>query len=81
MDEVVGADRVVVLNKGEIVLSGTPKEIFAKKEEIRALGLELPVSTIVADHLKENGIDLKAGVLTEQDLVDGLISWSEGLCK
>ena len=81
MDEVVSADRVLVLNQGQIVLSGTPKEIFAKKDEIRALGLELPVSTIIADELKNNGIDLKSDVLTEQDLVSELISWSEGLCK
>ena len=81
MDEVVSADRVLVLNQGEIVLSGTPKEIFAQKEKIRSLGLELPVSTIIADDLKNNGIDLKSDVLTEQDLVSELISWSEGLCK
>ena len=81
MDEVVSADRVLVLNQGEIVLSGTPKDIFAKKEEIRTLGLELPVSTIIADDLRQNGIDLKGDVLTENDLVSGLLSWSEGLCK
>ena len=81
MGEVVSADRVLVLNQGEIVLSGTPKEIFAQKEKIRALGLELPVSTIIADDLKENGIDLKSDVLTENDLVGELIGWSEGLCK
>ena len=81
MDEVVGADRVVVLNKGEIVLSGTPQEIFAKKQEIRALGLELPVATIIADELKDNKIDINGEVLTEKDLVSSLICWSEGLCK
>jgi energy-coupling factor transport system ATP-binding protein len=81
MDEVVSADRVLLLNKGEIVLSGSPREIFAQKDKIRSLGLELPVSTIIADQLNQSGIDLKNEVLTEQDLVDGLISWSEGLCK
>ncbi len=81
MDEVVNADRVLVLNKGEVVLSGTPKEIFAKKDKIRSLGLELPVSTVIADELKQNGIDLNSEVLTENDLVSSLIGWSEGLCK
>ena len=81
MDEVVGADRVVVLNKGEIVLSGTPQEIFANKEQLIALGLELPVATIIAEQLKENKIDLNGEVLTEKDLVSSLISWSEGVCK
>lgn len=81
MDEVVGADRVIVLNKGEIVLSGTPQEIFANKEQLIALGLELPVATIIAEQLKENKIDLNGEVLTEKDLVSSLISWSEGVCK
>ena len=81
MNEVVGADRVVVLNKGEIVLSGTPQEIFANKEQLIALGLELPVATIIAEQLKENKIDLNGEVLTEKDLVSSLISWSEGVCK
>ena len=81
MDEVVGADRVVVLNKGEIVLSGTPQEIFANKEQLIALGLELPVATIIAEQLKDNKIDLNGEVLTEKDLVSSLISWSEGVCK
>ena len=81
MDEVVLADRVLVLNKGEIVLSGTPREIFKQKDKIRALGLELPFPTIIADELKQNGIDLKEDVLTEKDLASGLLSWSEGLCK
>lgn len=81
MDEVVSADRVLVLNQGQIVLSGTPKDIFTKKDEIRSLGLELPIATIIADELNQNGINLKADVLTEQDLVSTLLTWSEGICK
>ena len=81
MDEVVSADRVLVLNQGEIVLSGSPREIFAQKDKIRSLGLELPFSTIIADELKQNGIDLKEDVLTGHDLAQSLLSWSEGVCK
>lgn len=72
MDEVVRADKVYVINDGEIVLSGTPKEIFAKKEQLNAFGLELPLASIVAQKLKEAGVKLSDGILTEQELAEEL---------
>ena len=81
MDEVVSADRVFVMNKGEIVLSGTPKEIFSQKDKVVGLGLELPLSTIIADKLSEVGVNLEGEILTEEELSKGLESWLEGLCK
>lgn len=68
MDEVVDADRVLVINDGEIALSGTPKEIFAKKELIKSFGLELPVAAVIAQKLKDSGINLSNDILTEEDL-------------
>lgn len=68
MDEVVDADRVLVINDGEIALSGTPKEIFAKKELIKSFGLELPVAAVIAQKLKDCGINLSNDILTEEDL-------------
>ena len=67
MDEVVDADRVLVINDGEIALSGTPKEIFAKKELIKSFGLELPVAAVIAQKLKDCGINLSNDILTEED--------------
>ena len=74
MEEVVRADRVVVLSKGEKVLEGTPEQIFKHKEEIKNYGLELPLVTVIADRLRENGVDIPDGILTEQSL-------TEALCK
>ena len=74
MEEVVRADRVVVLSKGEKVLEGTPEQIFKHKEEIKNYGLELPLVTVIADRLRENGVDIPEGILTEQSL-------TEALCK
>ncbi len=74
MDEAVGADKIVLLDKGKVAMTGTPKEIFAKKEAIRALGLELPLATIIADKLKEGGLSLPEGILTGEEL-------KEELCK
>ena len=81
MDEVVGADRVFVMNKGEIVLCGTPQEIFKDREKIAQFGLELPLSTTIADELKQGGFDVGSDVLTEQQLFDAINKRLEGLCK
>ena len=74
MEEVVNADRVIVLENGKIALSGTPKQIFSQKEEIKRLGLELPLSAVIAEKLREKGLDLSTEILTEAYL-------AEELCK
>ncbi len=74
MDEVVNADRVLVVDQGTIALSGTPQEIFSQKEQIKALGLELPLSATIADKLISSGVNLPDGLLTNEAL-------AEGLCK
>ena len=74
MDEVVHADKVIVLEDGKIALSGTPEQIFAQEEEIKRLGLELPLPTIIADKLRERGLPISKQILTEKEL-------SEELCR
>ena len=81
MDEVVSADRVLVVSNGEIVLSGTPQQIFSQKDKVLEYGLELPLSTIIADKLNEVGVNLGGQILTEQELSKELENWLEGLCK
>lgn len=73
MEEVVNADRVIVLTEGEKVLEGTPREVFKKKEELKKAGLSLPPATILADKLREKGVDI-CEVLTPEEL-------KEELCK
>ncbi len=72
MDEVITADRVLVMNDGEIVLSGTPKEIFTHRETLRKCGLEIPLALEIADRLIEKGIPLPQGILTEEQLSEEL---------
>lgn len=72
MDEVISADRVLVMNDGEIVLSGTPKEIFTHRDELRKCGLEIPLALEIADRLIEKGISLPQGILTEEQLSEEL---------
>jgi energy-coupling factor transport system ATP-binding protein len=72
MEETVDADRVIVLDKGEIALSGTPQEIFKEKEKITALKLELPPITALAEKIRETGVELPDCILTEDALLEAL---------
>lgn len=72
MEEVVGADRVYVMDQGKVVMEGTPREIFSQVERLRELRLDVPQVTLLAHELKEAGLDIPAGILTRQELVDAL---------
>ena len=58
MDEAVHADRVIVMEEGEIVLEGTPRDIFSKVEELKRIGLDVPQVTEIAYQLKKAGLSL-----------------------
>lgn len=70
MDEAVEADRVYVMENGEIVLTGTPKEVFSKVEFIKSLGLDVPQVTELVHELRKEGIDLPLDILTIDELVE-----------
>ena len=72
MDEVVDADTVYVLNRGQVALKGTPEQVFAQKEKLNGLGLELPLSAVVADRLISLGVSLPKGILTKERLSEEL---------
>ncbi len=71
MDEAALFDRVVVMDKGKVVLDGTPLEVFKKDEVLEDIGLKLPRPTKLNKYFKENGLDL-GEVLTTQDLIEKL---------
>lgn len=70
MNEAVEADRVVVLNEGELFLDGTPTEVFAKGEELRSVGLATPQITELFDLLRDDGYELRDGVLHTMEAAD-----------
>lgn len=72
MDEAVEADRVLVMEQGEIVMEGTPKEIFSQVEKVKSLGLDVPQVTELAYELNEEGIDVPRNILTVEELVNAL---------
>lgn len=70
MDEVVNADKVFVMDKGKIVLQGTPREIFSDVETLKNIRLDVPQPTEVANILTKNGRDMKKGLLTVNEFCD-----------
>lgn len=72
MDEVVDADRVVVMDDGKVVMDGTPRDIFSQVDRLKELRLDVPQVTQVAYDLKKKGVALPGGILTIEELVDAL---------
>lgn len=72
MEEVVHADKVIVMDEGKIVMQGTPKEIFSRVDELKSYRLDVPQVTLLAHELKKQGIPLSDGILTIEELVDEL---------
>ena len=73
MEEVIEADRVIVMDEGKIVMDGAPKEVFSHVEELKSLRLDVPSTTELAFELKQSGLDLPDGILTLDELVDSLL--------
>ncbi len=69
MDEAVKADRVVVIDEGNILLDGTPKEVFRNVEQLKNVGLDVPQVTELAYELRKEGIDIPDDILTEDECV------------
>lgn len=72
MEEVVFADHVFVMDQGHVVMQGTPREVFSRVEELKALRLDVPQVTLLAHELKQAGVEIPDGILTIEELVDAL---------
>ena len=72
MEEVVFADHVFVMDQGHVVMQGTPREVFFRVEELKALRLDVPQVTLLAHELKQAGVEIPDGILTIEELVDAL---------
>ena len=72
MEEAVSADKIFVMDGGKIVASGTPEEIFADREKLLALGLDVPLTVKIADALGKKGLKINGDVLTTEGLAEGI---------
>ncbi|MGC6177798.1 energy-coupling factor transporter ATPase [uncultured Clostridium sp.] len=73
MEEVTGADRVIVMDEGRVVMDGTPREIFSQVEKLKSYRLDVPQVTELAYELKQKGLDLPDGILTLDELMENLL--------
>jgi energy-coupling factor transport system ATP-binding protein len=73
MEEVVDADKVFVMDKGRIVMQGTPRQVFSQVGKLKEYRLDVPQVTILADMLRQSGIDVPIGVLTRGELVEAIL--------
>lgn len=72
MEEVIYADKVYVMNKGKVVMNGTPKEVFSHVEELESYSLDVPKATRLAYELKKMGLPIPDGILSAKELKEAL---------
>ena len=77
MEEAVDADKIFVMNEGELVMQGTPREVFSKVDELKEIRLEVPQATELAYELKKSGIDIPDGILSVEELVKELTNGAD----
>lgn len=78
MDEVIHADKVIVMDSGKVVMQGTPREIFSRVEELKKYRLDVPQVTELAYELKKQGIPLPDGILTREEFVKAMMEVRDG---
>lgn len=72
MEEIIHADRAIVMDKGRVAMQGTPREIFSQVEQLKELRLDVPQVTLLAHELKKSGVRLPDGILTCEELIKEL---------
>ena len=72
MEEVIDADKIYVMDHGHIVMEGTPREIFARVDELKAFRLDVPQVTVLADTLRKRGLNIPEVILRREELVEAI---------
>ena len=64
------------MDKGKVVMQGTPRQIFSQVEKLKELRLDVPQVTLLAHELKKNGINIPDGILTIDELKEALLRYA-----
>ena len=72
MEEAAQADRVLVMSQGEVVMEGTPKEVFSQTEKVRSLHLDVPQAAELRDELVKAGVPLPEGIIDTGECAQAL---------
>lgn len=78
MDEVIHADKVLVMDSGKVVMQGTPREIFSQVDKLKKYRLDVPQVTELAYELKKQGMPLPDGILTRDEFVEAMMEVRNG---
>ena len=70
MEEAARADRVIVINDGEMIMDGTPKEVFSEVDLLHRIGLESPQSTELVNRLSGLGLDVDFYAIGEEECIE-----------
>ena len=74
MDEAAQCDRVVVIDKGSLVMDGKPEEVFSQVERVKSIGLDVPQATELAYELRKAGFDISPEIISAEECVDAIES-------
>lgn len=75
MEEAVHADRVIVLNEGQVYLDGSPKEVFGEREKVLSVNLDIPLAVELAMKLREKGIEVPDNIIEMEEMVEHLCQY------
>lgn len=72
MEEAIYANKVFVMDKGKVVMQGNPHEVFSHTKELSELRLTVPESALIAEELRNKGINLPEGIISEDEIIEEL---------
>jgi energy-coupling factor transport system ATP-binding protein len=75
MEEAAMAERVIIMDRGKVMLDGNPRQVFSKVEEIRSMNLDVPFAVDLADRLRRRGIPVPPEIITDEEVVDFLCQY------
>lgn len=75
MDEAAEAERIIAMDAGEVIMDGSPSEIFFKVEDIRRISLDVPFAVDLADRLRERGIKIPIDIISEKEMANFLCQY------
>ena len=73
MEEAINADVIFVMDRGEVAMQGTPREIFSQVEKMQELHLDVPQVTLLGHELRKAGLNIPVCILTKEELADALL--------
>jgi len=74
MEEAAEADRVIIMDRGKVLMDGTPCEIFAQSDKIREINLDVPAAVEMAERLRKSGIVVTQNIISAEELIEWVLS-------